>query len=123
MNAVAGSSSGRFQPEIDYDGMNATIQWVGPPTVLKDDESYDIDIYAYTCTVCLQPTISTCYHWKKENAALPYLHSPVAASTMYTVNISASVFNRAKRLMSNFSTPVVTRKSEGVVQFVVLLFF
>ncbi|XP_065826080.1 uncharacterized protein [Oscarella lobularis] len=107
------SSSGRFQPEIDYDGMNATIQWVGPPTVLKDDESYDIDIYAYTCTVCLQPTISTCYHWKKENAALPYLHSPVAASTMYTVNISASVFNRAKRLMSNFSTPVVTRKSEA----------
>ena len=114
---VTGSSSGRFRPEIDYDGMNATIQWTGPPTVLKKYESsYNIDVYK--CAVCLNATISSCSHSKREvNTALPYQLSPVAPSTMYTVKISASVLGQARRLASNFSTPVVTQEPEGAVQF------
>ena len=111
---VTGSSSGRFQPEIDYDGMKATIQWTGPPTVLKDDDSsYDIDIY--TCAVCLNTTISSCYH--VENTTLPHQLklSSEASLAMYTVKISASVLNRARRLTSNFSTPVVTKPKGTIV--------
>lgn len=126
-NAVVDSSSGRFLPEIDYHGMNATIQWTGPPTVLRDDKSYDIDIY--TCAVCLNTTISSCCRWKKEeNATLPYRFCPVAPSTMHTVNITASVLSQEKRPTSNFSTPVVTQKSEGAYtvlcsSFILLLIF
>ena len=116
---VTGSSSGRFLPQIDYDGMKATIRWAGPPTVLRDDdESYDIYIL-YACTVCSNTTISPCYHWNIENTTLPYQLSSVTPSTMYTVKISASVLNRRKKLTSNFSTPV---QRKGVVQFRFLFF-
>ncbi|XP_065846570.1 uncharacterized protein [Oscarella lobularis] len=108
------SSSGRFLPEIDDDGMGATIQWAGTPTVLQDkdgDSLYEIDIY--TCTICLNTTIMSCSHWKrKENAFLPYRLSP-APSAVYTVKISASVLSRAEKLTSNFSTPVVMWKPEA----------
>ncbi|XP_065826558.1 uncharacterized protein [Oscarella lobularis] len=110
------SSSGRFLPQIDYDGMKATIRWAGPPTVLRDDdESYDIYIL-YACTVCSNTTISPCYHWNIENTTLPYQLSSVTPSTMYTVKISASVLNRRKKLTSNFSTPVQRKAHSNVCE-------
>ena len=75
-------------PELEYDGSTGkgTFRWTGPPAIVKDDTSYKIEFAKVYPGTTVQPS-----SFKDiKGVSLPHL-SDVAALTMYTFTITASL--------------------------------
>ena len=83
------SSTGPL-PQLEYDGTlgKGTFRWTGPPAIVKDVTSYEIEFAEVYPGTTVQPSALTFKSIK--SVSLPHVYD-VAALTMYTFKITASL--------------------------------
>ena len=98
-------------PELEYDGSTGkgTFRWTGPPAIVKDDTSYEIDFAEVYPGTTVQPSALTFKDIK--SVSLPHV-SDIAALTMYTFKITASLSKGS--ITSDYAT--VTTNGRGILR-------